>query len=157
MTICCNLVLSWKDDRSPGFNLQEIFPETSLLIQIISDVSGYQLWGGTKFKFTLETFYMEQVVNDNKEVVNLGWMAICIVHRFEVHLKLYCCTLNDAIVCTVTSNRVRTFVYGTRAIVALMYQLLQFRLVWSEEAGLYLGRKYINSIYFKWSKKVKLR
>ena len=33
-------------------------------------------------------------------------------------------------VCTVPFNRVRTSMYGTRATVALIYQLLQFRLLW---------------------------
>ena len=44
-------------------------------------------------------------------------------HWFEVHLKVYCTHF------TVPFNRVRTFMHGTRAAVALMYQLLRFRLV----------------------------
>ena len=52
-------------------------------------------------------------------------------HRFKAHLKMYCTQLNGAqFVLSQPFNRVRTFVYGTRATLALMYQLLQFRLVW---------------------------
>ena len=53
-----------------------------------------------------------------------------ISHRFEVNLKLYCTHTYRCIVCTVPFNKSMTFVYGTRATVALKYQLLQFRFVW---------------------------
>ena len=68
-------------------------------------------------------------------VVNRLYVYVFYVRGFVYYTDLKYilnCTVHTSrcIVCTVPFNRVRTFVNGTQATVALMYKLLQFRLVW---------------------------
>ena len=61
--------------------------------------------------------------------------------EYPTNLKYICnCTVHTywCIVCTVPFNGVWTFVYGTWATATLMYQLLQFRLVWCETFDKYV-------------------